>query len=449
MSNDKNDSPKEQDSYEKVTHLLAEFDTPGALIEAAKKVRDAGYEKWDCHSPFPVHGIDPAMGIKPTILPLLVFGGGFSGLVIAVAMQFYFNAQEVTAAGIFSGWEWTVSGKPDWSIPANIPIAFELTILLAAFATFLGMWGLNKLPQVWHPLFSSNNFLKASDDSFFVSIDADDSKFNQTKTAAFLSELGGTNVETIKVVTGKAHRKLPKGIIGFIIISTALTLVPLAFIAKARASTSDKPHIHVIPNMDFQPHTGAQDGFAIFADGRSAQPYVAGTIARGVHDLREDSHMYQGIVAGDDGQPEWAESFPKQVSLDMTTMKRGQNRFKIYCAPCHGQSGNGEGVVHARAEAVGAIADSGWNQPTNILTAPYAKIPHGQIFNTISYGIRTMPGYRTQLPVEDRWAIAFYVRALQRAECDSKDNLDAEQRQRVKGQQPLAPAPKPSPGEVK
>ncbi len=433
MSSDKKDARnQEPDSYEKVTHLLAEFDTPGDLIKAAKKVRDAGYKKWDCHSPFPVHGIDPAMGIKPTILPLLVFGGGLSGLCIAVAMQWYFNSQEVAAAGVFSGWEWTVAGKPNWSFPANIPIAFELTILLSAFTTFFSMWGLNKLPQVWHPLFNSNNFAKSSNDSFFVAIDADDKKFNPVKTSEFLSEIGGSNIETVKIVTGKAHQRLPRAVIGFIIISVAMSLVPLAFIAKARASTSDKPHFHIIPNMDFQPKAGAQDGFNIFADGRSAQPYVSGTVARGSDNLREDSHLYQGIVDG-----KWAETFPEEISLDMRTMKRGQNRFKIYCAPCHGQSGNGQGVVHARAEAVGAIANDGWSQPANLLNAAFVKLPHGQIFNTISYGKGIMPGYRKQIPVSDRWAIAFYLRALQRAECDAKGNLEPEQRQRIKGQLPV------------
>jgi len=436
---------KQIESHEKLTHILAEFESPGALIKAAKKVRDAGYENWDCHSPFPVHGIDPAMGIKPTILPMLVFGGGLSGLLIALAMQWYFNSQVVEQAGVFSGWHWTVSGKPFWSVPANIPIAFELTILLAAFTTFLGMWGLNKLPQVWHPLFNSNNFLRATDDGFFISIDSEDGKFHKDDTAEFLESIGGANVEPIKIITGAAERKMPKMILGFIIISASLSLVPLAFIAKARASTSDKPHIHIIPNMDFQPKAGAQDGFDIFADGRSAQPYVDGTVARGAENLKESDHFYRGLVGGD-----WAQAFPEEIPLDMRTMKRGQNRYNIYCAPCHGQSGDGQGVVNSRAEAV-RTADSTWVQPSNMLEAQFVKLPHGQIFNTISYGIRTMPGYRAQIPEADRWAIIFYVRALQRAECESASNIEAGKRGAIKGQRPdttplVKPAPAPAGG---
>jgi hypothetical protein len=94
---------------------LAEYDTPGELVEAAAKVRDAGYTDFDCYSPFPVHGIDTAMGIKRTILPLIVFGGGFTGAIGGLLLQWYCNAH---------AWTWNISGKPTWSIPANIPIAY-------------------------------------------------------------------------------------------------------------------------------------------------------------------------------------------------------------------------------------------------------------------------------------------------------------------------------------
>src|SRR3954468_2787452 len=102
--------------------VLAEYDTPGELIEAAKRVRDAGYTEFDCFTPFPVHGIDEAMGIKRTILPVLIFGGGFFGTAGGLFLQWWMNAHN---------WPWIVSGKPAWSIPANVPIGFETTILMA------------------------------------------------------------------------------------------------------------------------------------------------------------------------------------------------------------------------------------------------------------------------------------------------------------------------------
>ena len=111
--------------------VLAEYDTPGELIEACRRVRDAGYTEFDAYSPFPVHGIDEAMGIKRTILPLIVFGGGFTGLIGAIFLQWWMNAYN---------WPWNIAGKPAWSMPANVPIAFEGTILFSVFASFFGMW---------------------------------------------------------------------------------------------------------------------------------------------------------------------------------------------------------------------------------------------------------------------------------------------------------------------
>jgi hypothetical protein len=139
----KDETPVTDNGEPELHGLLAEFDTPGELVEASRKVNAAGYTEFDCYSPFPVHGIDSAMGIKRTILPLLVFGGGFAGAMGGLALQWYCNAH---------AWTWNISGKPTWSIPANIPIAYECAILLAVFASFFGMWILNKLPQVWHPI---------------------------------------------------------------------------------------------------------------------------------------------------------------------------------------------------------------------------------------------------------------------------------------------------------
>jgi hypothetical protein len=128
----------------KVVGLVAEFDSPDALLAAAARVRDAGYSKTDAYSPFPVHGIDEALGIRPTGLPWLVLlagiGGGLAGLVGA----WWTNAID---------YPFLISGKPLFSLPANIPVVFELVILLAGTAAFIGMLALNRLPRLANPLF--------------------------------------------------------------------------------------------------------------------------------------------------------------------------------------------------------------------------------------------------------------------------------------------------------
>ena len=168
--------------------LLAEYPDPDSLLAAAAKVRDAGYSKWDCHTPFPVHGLDRAMGIKPTILPWIVLGAGLTGTAVAIGLQWFVNNGNHTPAGIgaLSGFPLVFSGKPYWSLPPNIPVAFELTVLLASLASFFGLWALLGLPKLYHPAFSSERFRRATDDKFFILIEARDSRFSRKRTTELL-----------------------------------------------------------------------------------------------------------------------------------------------------------------------------------------------------------------------------------------------------------------------
>jgi hypothetical protein len=173
----------------KLFGLLAEFETPHSLVDAAEKVRDHGFTKWDAHTPFPIHGMDGAMGIKGTKLPFLVLGGGLTGLTLATAMQWWTNGVD---------YPFIISGKPLFGLPAAFPVMFELTILLAAFATFFGMWGLNKLPRWHNPLFNNDRFRRATQDKFFIVIEAADPKFNPESTRELLESLGSTAVEEVE-----------------------------------------------------------------------------------------------------------------------------------------------------------------------------------------------------------------------------------------------------------
>jgi len=174
----------------KLAGYLVEFETPEALAGACARVRDAGYTRWDAHTPFPVHGLDAHMGLKPTVLPWLVFGGGAFGCVFALALQWWANAENYPLI---------ISGKPFWSIPANIPITFELTVLIASITAFLGMLVLNGFPRLHHPVFTSNRFRRATVDRFFLSVEAEDPSFDEGETARFLQGLGGSHFERLEV----------------------------------------------------------------------------------------------------------------------------------------------------------------------------------------------------------------------------------------------------------
>ncbi len=398
--------------------VIAEFDSPSALKKGAKAVRDAGFRHWDCYSPFPVHGIDPAMGIRRTILPLLVLGGGLCGLSLGLFLQWWTNAYD---------WPWIVSGKPFFSLPANIPIAFETTVLLSAFTAFFGMWALNKLPKPWHPVFHSDRFRKVSDDGFFLAIEARDSAFDDTATPELLTAAGAEAIETIEIDTDPRKKRMPKPLTMLIIITTCAALVPFALIARSRTKTSPDPHLHLIPDMDFQFKAHSQAKTDLFADKRVSRLPVEGTVAYG--ELKQDDHFYRGLQK-QEGQetPLWATSFPSQFEITLRSVRRGQDRYGIYCSPCHGLQGNGKGMVAERAKSVPV---SGWNPPADLLQDYVIQQPHGQLFNTISHGKGGMMGYAAQLPENDRWAIVLYIRALQRSQNATMTDVPPQDAQKV------------------
>ncbi|NJL31333.1 MAG: DUF3341 domain-containing protein [Phycisphaerales bacterium] len=187
-----------QEPTEKPFALLAEYDNVDSVMLAAVKVRDAGYTVWDVHTPFPVHGMDKAMGIKPTILPLITLMHGIAGLVGGLFLVIWINGW--TMPGIFAsfqGYEFLISGKPMISLPANIPIVFETTVLLAAMGTVMGMFALNKLPMLYHPLHRSPRFRRVTNDRFFIVIETTDPKFDTTGTEALLKETGASAIENV------------------------------------------------------------------------------------------------------------------------------------------------------------------------------------------------------------------------------------------------------------
>jgi hypothetical protein len=169
--------------------LLAEFETSDALLRAASRVRDAGYTRWDCHSPFPVHGLDRAMGLGRTRLPMAVAAGAATGMATAILMQTWMNAVD---------YPFVVSGKPLFSLPAQIPIAFELTVLFGAISGVVAMFALNGLPRFHHPVFGSRAFRRATTDRFFITVEAADRRFDAVETERLLVSVGSVRIERLE-----------------------------------------------------------------------------------------------------------------------------------------------------------------------------------------------------------------------------------------------------------
>jgi len=168
--------------------LLAEYRNPSALITAVRKIHETGYRHFDAHSPFPIHGMDRAMGLGQSKVGYLTLIGGITGLGLATWLQWWTSAIDYPI---------NISGKPFFALEPAIPIMFELTVLLAALLTVGGMLAMNGLPRPYNPLFYSREFPRVTDDAFFVHIAASDSNFDLAETEALLKEIGATSVEVI------------------------------------------------------------------------------------------------------------------------------------------------------------------------------------------------------------------------------------------------------------
>ena len=169
----------------KIYGLLAEFDTATEMVDAATEIRDAGYTKTDAFSPFPLHEIDEALGIRKSKLPWIVLGGGIAGMLSGLALQYYTHVVDYPII---------VAGRPFFSLPAFFPPMFELTILLAAFAAVFGMLLLNGLPKPYHPVFNVPRFALATREKFFLLIEAEDPIFDYEQTKTFMESLNPQEV---------------------------------------------------------------------------------------------------------------------------------------------------------------------------------------------------------------------------------------------------------------
>lgn len=450
---------------------MAEYADEQNLLVAARKVRDSGYTQTDAFTPFPVHGIDEALGIKPTILPFIVLCAGFTGLITALVMQWWTNGVD---------YKYIISGKPFGITPASIPVAFELTILFSAFTTFLGMIFLNKLPCFSNPVFTNPRFDRATDDRFFLYVNAADKYYNRESVKELLS---GTHPDSLdEVLDDSTPSTLPRPIVLGALLLVLTGLIPAMIVLNMRASFSTLPRWHVFFDMDFQPKKKAQQTTTLFADGRSMRPQVKGTVGRG--QLTEQDPFYLGYDpsklsadtastnvkyvsanASQDPAPKdpastavpatpaqtepaqaastqaapavpapaqtapgpgastpaavlnlpWVDKLPESIVEEGSieaNMKLGKLKFETYCAACHGYGGFGDGLVHQRADS---LAQGYWLPPTSMHIDRVRAQPVGQIFHTITKGQGKMSSYASALNPKERWAIVLYVKALQRS----------------------------------
>ena len=435
----------ENSDDKKFIGLLAQFEDPKSLVHACDQARQFGYKKMDAFSPFPVHGIDPAIGINRTILPFIVLAIGLGACAVGLGMQYYTN-NDVSVFGLFPGYEFKISGKPYFSLPANIPVTFEVIVLSSAFAAFLGMWALNGLPRLANPLHRISRFKRVTNDKFFLMIEDRDEKFDRGQTEDQLKEWGASFIE--EVGEDQTDHQLPAWVRTAGILVAFLCLLPPIIIFRMSGMTNRSPRMHVVPDMDWQhknktqtvaPNLGTDLApVYLFTDSRAMREPIPGTIARG--QLITDTEYFQGIQSGsgqvtattknavftglqDDDQPaapagqaaepNWVTEFPAQIDVNAELLKRGQAKFEIYCSVCHGYAGNGDGLVNARALSLAATGKAAWTAAKSLHDPQVKENPVGRIYDTITNGRSSMGPYKSQISTADRWAIVAYVQALQ------------------------------------
>lgn len=370
--------------------VSAIFRTADEIIHAAEETAKAGYTRFDVHTPYPVHGMDRAMRLKPSKLGYFALAFGLLGAVLGVGFMSWVSLVDYPLV---------IGGKPFWSWPAFVPVAFEITVLMASVLSIVTMIVLYfKFPNTSHPLHDTPYMKKVSSDGFGISIQADDPKFAEEDVRSFLTGLGGTEVAAIYYPDeDRAHWKTlfePKflGLLAVVaVVTSAATYFTLNVLLYMEPFTWMSNQDKIIP----------QATSAFFADGIGMRPPVEGTVARGM--LPYPFH----------GKPAEAASLVNPLMPTREVYERGRKQYLVYCSPCHGNFGAGDSRLRGQ-----------FPNPPTLISEKLLTSRDGTIFHIITDGQNVMPPYGTRITRENRWAIVHHVRALQRAQHPKESDLE-------------------------
>ncbi len=358
------------------------FDTPDQIIHAAKKAVEAGYTKFDINTPYPLHGMDKAMKLKPSKLGYFALVFGLSGTLASLLAIWWMSAIDYPIV---------IGGKPLFSFPAYVPIMFEVTVLFAAILTVLTMLlGFFKLPNNTHPLHGTEYMKKVSADKYGISIQVENPAFDETSVRKFLE---GVNASVITPIywnedeINHRHKILEPKFVMFL-IGTAVITAGVTYFSLNKM-------LYMVPFnwMSEQNKLSAQHQNKIFTDGYGMRTPVTGTIARGFL-----PYQFKG-------QPDLAgEKLINPIPVSKQSLDLGQKKFDTFCSPCHGF--NGDGASRLRGQ---------FPNPPSLHSEKVRNWSDGRIFAVVTEGQNIMSSYATQLSGDERWAVINYIRTLQRA----------------------------------
>lgn len=366
--------------------IAALFKTPDEIIQAAKKTSEAGYLKYDVHSPYPVHGIDRAMKLKPSKLGFITLVFGLTGSALALLLMYWTMSVD---------YPMIIGGKPFFALPAFIPVTFEVTVLLATLATVIGMITFFfRFPENDHPLHDTEYMKKVSRDHFGVVIEASDKHFDESKVREFLNSLHPISLEEIYYSEKETYPVLePKFV-------TLLIVVALVTSGVTYFSLNKLLYMQPFTWMMEQPKLNPQQPSTLFADGFGMRTPVQGTVARGFL-----PYPYMG-------QNNPTEILQNPYLPTKENLKLGEAKYLTFCSPCHGNFGDGDSRLRGQ-----------FPNPPSLHSSRAREFSDGMIYHIITNGQNIMPSYASQITREERWAIVNYIRVLQRAKNAKSSDL--------------------------
>ncbi len=355
-------------------------------LKLREKLPTAGFSKWDVNSPYPIHGIEKAMKMKPSKLGVVTLIFGLSGTVLALILMWWTMSID---------YPMVIGGKPYFSLPAFIPVTFEVTVILATVSTVsCNVCFLFGLPRNTHALHDTDYMKKVSLDHYGIVIEAIDPKFEEKSTMDLLKSLGPVSTTIIYFPEKETYPIFEPRFIAFLFgVAVVVSLGTYLMLNKLM-------YIEPFDWMDKQAKIIPQTGSDFFADGRGMRLPVEGTVAIGFIPYPFEGETNPTEVLSNP-------SFPTEENLAF-----GQRKFLTYCSPCHGNFGDGDS----------RLQDQFPNPPT-FHSERARNFQDGMIYHIITVGQNVMPSYASQVTREERWAIVNYIRALQRAKNATDSDL--------------------------
>jgi mono/diheme cytochrome c family protein len=370
----------------KIFGVTALFNDPNAIIEAARNVSSSGFTKWDVNAPYPIHGIDKAMKMKPSQLGIVTLISGLTGVVLALLLMWWTMSID---------YPMIIGGKPFFALPAFIPVTFEVTVIMATVSTVVAMFAFFfGLPRNAHALHDTEYMKKVSRDHYGIVIEVIDPKFDERATIEFLKSLKPLSTEIIYYPEKEGYPIFEPRFLGFLFgVAVVVSIGTYLMLNKLM-------YIQPFDWMDDQAKIIPQTGSEFFADGRGMRLPVEGTVARGFIPY-----------------PFMGETNPKEVLSNpyfptKENLELGQRKFLTYCSPCHGNFGDGDSRLAGQ-----------FPNPPTLHSDRARNFADGMIYHIITNGQNVMPSYASQVTREQRWAIVNYIRALQRAKNASDSDL--------------------------